>query len=257
MNIAGKIALVTGGAHRVGKAITMMLANQGAHVVVNYHTSAQAAADTIQEVQATGVDGMAIQCDVADWRAVQQMAGQVRARFGRVDIIVNSASSFLRTPFPTEDIESWQRVISVSIDGAFYVCNALVPIMPDEGGSIVNIVDAAASQPWPNFVAHGVGKAGLLALTRQLALELAPDIRVNAVSPGYVLPPPHFSAEQVQASAERTLLQRWGGPDDVAGAVNFLLEADYVTGEVIVVDGGERYGRRPKTPRHKMPRKKS
>ena len=184
------------------------------------------------------------------------MADQVQERFGKVDIIVNGASTFLRTPFPTEDIESWRRVISVSIDGAFYVCNALVPIMPGEGGSIVNIVDAAASQPWPNFAAHGVGKAGLLALTRQLALELAPNIRVNAVSPGYVLPPPHFSAEQVQASAERTLLQRWGAPDDVAGAVKFLLEADYVTGEVIVVDGGEQYGPRPKAPRRKGPREK-
>jgi NAD(P)-dependent dehydrogenase (short-subunit alcohol dehydrogenase family) len=176
------------------------------------------------------------------------MANQVGERFGKVDIIVNSASSFLRTPFPTDDVETWRRVIAVSIDGAFYVCNSLVPLMSGEGGSIVNIVDAAAVQPWPNFAAHGVGKAGLLALTRQLALELAPSIRVNAVSPGYVLPPPHFSMQQVEASAERTLLERWGRPEDVAGAVKYLVEANYVTGEVIVVDGGERYGPRPKTP---------
>jgi NAD(P)-dependent dehydrogenase (short-subunit alcohol dehydrogenase family) len=254
MDISGKIALVTGGAHRVGKAITMMLANNGAHVVVNYHASGESAIETVKEVRALGVDAIAIQCDVADWQAVQLMAEQVQGHFGHVDIIINGASSFVRTPFPTEDVTSWRRVISVSIDGTFYVCNSLVPMMPDEGGSVVNIVDAAATQPWPNFAAHGVGKAGMLALTRQLALELAPKIRVNAVSPGYVLAPPHFSAEQVEASAERTLLERWGKPDDVAGAVNYLLEADYVTGEVIVVDGGERYGPRPKTPKDKRPR---
>lgn len=247
MDIAGKIALVTGGAHRVGKAITMMLANQGAHVVVNWQSSSEAAAETVKEARAAGVDAISVQCDVADWQAVQRMADHVQERHGKVDIIINGASPFLRTPFPTEEVETWRRVISVLIDGPFYVCNSLAPLMPDEGGSIVNIVDSSAFQPWPNFAAHGVGKAGLLALTRQLALELAPTIRVNAVSPGYVLPPPYFSTEQIAVSADRTLLERWGSPDDVAGAVKYLLEADYVTGEVIVVDGGERYHQGPKT----------
>lgn len=237
--------MVTGGAHRVGKAITLMLAHAGANVVVNYNRSAEAAEETAAEARTAGVDALAIQCDVADWPAVQRMAATVQDRFGRVDVIINSASLFRRTPFPSSEIESWRQVIAVSIDGAYFVCNSMVPMMPPEGGAIVNIVDMAAYQPCPNFAAHGVGKAGLLALTRQLALELAPSIRVNAVAPGYVLPPPHFSEDQTDRAAARTLLARWGSPDDVAGAVKYLLEAEYITGEVIVVDGGERYGPRP------------
>ena len=237
--------MVTGGAHRVGKAITLMLAHAGANVVINYNRSTQAAEETAIEARAAGVDALPIQCDVADWPMVQQMAAAVKARFGRVDLIVNSASLFRRTPFPTADVETWRRVIAVSIDGAYFVCNSMAPMMPPEGGAIVNIVDMAAYRPWPNFAAHGVGKAGLLALTRQLAMELAPSIRVNAVAPGYVLPPPYFDEEQVNRAAARTLLERWGNPEDVAGAVKYLLEAEYITGEVIVVDGGERYGSRP------------
>ena len=254
MKLSGKVALITGGAHRVGKAITMMLAHHGANVVVNYHSSGVAAAETVREAKALGSDAMAVKCDVADWKAVRQMADRIADRYGHVDIIVNGASPFLRTPFPTDDIEPWRRVLSVLIDGAFYVCNSLVPLMPDSGGVIVNIVDAAAFQPWPNFAAHGVGKAGLLALTRQLALELAPKIRVNAVSPGNVLPPPYFSPEQIEAASDRVLLERWGDPRDVADAVKYLIEADYVTGETLVVNGGERYGPRPKA---KAPRKRS
>jgi NAD(P)-dependent dehydrogenase (short-subunit alcohol dehydrogenase family) len=109
-------------------------------------------------------------------------------------------------------------------------------------GAIVNILDLSAWEPWPDFAAHSVGKAGLLALTKQLALELAPAVRVNAVAPGPVLPPPDYSAAQAARLAQKTLLGRWGRPEDVAQAVMYLVEADYITGEVIVVDGGQRFG---------------
>jgi pteridine reductase len=109
-------------------------------------------------------------------------------------------------------------------------------------GAIINIVDLSAWNPWPNFLAHSVGKAGLLAMTRQMALELAPTVRANAIAPGPVLPPSGYSEERNAASARRTLLERWGNPEDVALAVKFLVEADYITGEVITVDGGERFG---------------
>jgi 3-oxoacyl-[acyl-carrier protein] reductase/pteridine reductase len=148
-------------------------------------------------------------------------------------------------PFPTDDLETWQRVTAISIDGPFYVCNALAPGMLARGGGvIVNIVDLSAWEPWPKFMAHAVGKAALLALTRQLALELAPTVRANAVAPGPVLPPPNATPQSEAAAAARTLLGRWGNPEDVAAAVRYLIEADYVTGDVITVDGGERYGHR-------------
>ena len=245
MEIAGKVALVTGGAHRVGKAITMMLAKAGAHVVVNYYSASTEAEQTVAEAQALGVHARAIQCDVAEWTEVQSMADAIIEEFGGVDIIVNSASLFDKMPFPTDDLSTWHRVTAVSIDGPFYVCNALAPSMLARGGgSIVNIVDLSAWEPWVNFTAHSVSKAALLAFTKQLALELAPTIRANAVAPGPVLPPPNYDEKQAEKTARRTLLGRWGTPEDVAFAVRYLLEAEYVTADVITVDGGERYGHR-------------
>jgi pteridine reductase len=246
MNPQGKVALVTGGAHRVGKAITLMLAQAGADVVINYNRSAGEAGQSIAEARAFGVDALAVQCDVSDWSSVQAMGAAIEERFGGVDIIVNSASYFGKTPFPSSDPAvrtTFHQVTRILIDGTYYVCNRLAPGMLARGeGAIVNIIDLSAWNPWPNFLAHSVGKAGLLAMTRQLALELAPTVRANAVAPGPVLPPPGYNAEQQAASARRTLLGRWGNPQDVALAVKFLIESDFITGEVITVDGGERYG---------------
>ncbi|MCS7219887.1 MAG: SDR family oxidoreductase [Anaerolineae bacterium] len=245
MDPKGKVALVTGGAHRVGKAITLALAQAGAHVIINYYTSHEAAQTTAAEARARGVEALAIQADVADLRQVEAMVATAQAHFGRVDILINSASRFEKTPFPTRDLSAWHRVTGILIHGSFYCANAVAPLMLERGtGAIINIVDLSAWQPWPGFAAHSVGKAALLALTRQLALELAPMVRVNAVAPGPVLPPPGYSEEKIARIAQRTLLGRWGTPEDVAEAVLFLIRADYITGEVITVDGGERYGYR-------------
>ena len=259
MILQGKVALITGGAVRVGRAVTLELARAGAHVVINYNHSAAAAAATAADARALGVEALPIQCDVADFAAVDAMAATIAQHFGGVDLIVNGASLFGKTPFPSNDPAvraTWQTVTRILVDGPYAVCNALAPAMLAraqaraeargsgvdggvDGGAIVNIVDLAAFEPWRNFAAHGVGKAALLAFTRQLALELAPTIRVNAVAPGNVLPPDGLLQEQIDRLARRSLLKRWGSPEDVARAVRFLLEADFITGEVLVVDGGE------------------
>ncbi len=245
MELKNKVALVTGGAHRVGKAIALQLAQAGAHLVINYNSSDEAARQTVAEVEALERKALAVQCNVADLAAVQAMAMQIQEHFGGVDVIVNSASHFAKTPFPSSDpavLETWHKVTRILIDGPYFVCNTLVPTMQARGGGvIVNIVDLSVWSPWLNFTAHAVGKAGLLAMTRQLALELAPTIRVNAVAPGLVLPPPGYDEARKVESAAKTLLERWGDPADVALAVKYLIEADYVTGEVVTVDGGERY----------------
>lgn len=236
--------MITGGAHRVGKAITMMLAKGGANVIVNYNHSSDAAVETVDEAKALGVDALAIQCDVANLAAVMSMADQIQAHFGGVDIIVNSASYFGKTPFPSADPDTyamWEQVTRISIDGPFFVCNTLVPLMQQRGGVIVNIVDLSVWFPWPGFMAHAVGKAGLLALTQSLALELAPTIRANAIAPGLIEPPPGRSQKMIEAATKRNLLQRWSGGDAVAHAVRYLIEADFVTGELLTVDGGERF----------------
>ena len=254
MNPKEKVALITGGAHRVGKAMTMMLAEAGAHVIVNYNRSHEAAQETIAEAQQLGVQAMAIQADVADWQAVQQMGAQIVEQFGGVDILINSASWMGRTPLPTDDIETWQKVTRIAVDGTFYVSNCLIPSMIEranvrqqqEGeqhstGVITNIVDLSVWRPWRNLTAHAVGKSAVLALTRQLALEFAPTIRVNAIAPGPVLPEADADERQAKMGIKRTLLKRWGAPEDVARAVKYLIEADYVTGDVLRVDGGEYY----------------
>ena len=245
MNIHGKTALITGGAHRVGKAITMELAQAGANVVVNYNTAATAADETVAEAQALGVGGLAVQADVADAEQVQGMIQAAVAQFGGVDILVNSASLWKNSPFPTKDLSDWHRITRILIDGSFYCANAVAPLMLRRGGgAIVNIVDMSAWHPFAGMIAHTVGKSALLAMTNALALELAPTITVNAVAPGPVLLPPSYSQAQADRVAGGTLLGRWGAAEDVSRAVRFLVEADYITGEVIRVDGGELFGHR-------------
>jgi 3-oxoacyl-[acyl-carrier protein] reductase/pteridine reductase len=245
MQIQGKTALVTGGSVRVGKAITLALARAGANVVVHYHSSATAAEETAAEARALGAKALPLQADLSDQVQVRRLAQAAEEHFGGVDILVNSASHFQTTPIPTDDFSAWKQVTSVLIDAPFDCANIFYPGMRRRGeGAIVNIVDLSAWEPWPHFAAHAVGKAALLALTRQLALEFAPAVRVNAVAPGPVLPPPNYSAEKIARTAARTLLERWGSPDDVANAVLFLVQADYITGDTITVDGGERHAGR-------------
>ena len=240
MDLREGVALVTGGAHRVGRAITLELARAGANVVILFNASAGHAQKTAQDADALGVEAMTVQCDVGNLNAVQQMAEAVRARFGRLDLLVNAADRFDAHTVPTEEYDTWRRVIEVSLHGSFFVSNELAPLLLERPqAAIVNIVDISVWHAWPRFTAHAVAKSGLLALTRQLALELAPTVLVNAVAPGHVMPQSHYNEEFLRRSAARTLLKRWGTPEDVAHAVRFLAQSDYITGEVIRVDGGE------------------
>jgi 3-oxoacyl-[acyl-carrier protein] reductase/pteridine reductase len=245
MEPEGKTALITGGAIRVGKAITLALAQSGANVVINYNRSANEAEKTCQQARALGVEAIAVQADVGRLHDVEWLVGSAVERFGGVDILINSASLWRKTPFPMDDYEDWHLVTNILINGSLYCANTVAPFMLERGeGVIVNIIDLAAFEPWPNFIAHCVGKTGLLALSRQLALELAPSVRVNAVAPGPVLPPPDYSKARIDRTARKTLLNRWGEPQDVADAVLFFVEAKYVTGDVLFVDGGEHFGHR-------------
>lgn len=245
MEIEGKTALITGGAQRVGKAITLGLARAGANVIVNYNQSADEAEQTIREAEAMDVAGLAVQADISDWEQVQRMFEEINRKTKGVDILVNNSSLFLTTPVPTTDLENWHKVTGVLLNGAFYCSNlAAFNMLEKKAGAIVNIVDLSLWEAWPRFTAHAVGKSGLMALTRQFAMELAPHVRVNAVCPGPVLPPDHYNEERIKRSANKTLLHRWGTPEDISKAVNFLVDADYITGDVIIVDGGQRFGHR-------------
>lgn len=245
MDPTGKTALITGGAVRVGKAITLALAQAGANVVINYNSSSTAAEQTVAEARALGVEALAVQANIAEHEQVEAMVAAATAKFGGVDILVNNASLWQSTPFPMKNLDNWHRVTGILINGSFYCANAVAPHMLAQGeGAIVNIIDLSAWEPWPYFMAHSVGKSALLALTRQLALELAPAVRVNAVAPGPVIPPTDYNAEKIAQTAHRTLLDRWGSGEDVAEAVMYFVRAKYVTAETLAVDGGERFGHR-------------
>lgn len=239
MELKGKVALVTGGAVRVGRAISRALADQGVRVVVNYHSSADAARALVDEIRAQGGDASAVQADLADLEAVRSLAEQAEKAFGRVDILVNNASVFPEQKLEEVDADLWDHTLAVNLRAPFFLTQRIGRSMRERGGGVVvNLADLAGLQPWASYAAHSVSKAGLVQLTRVAARALAPEVRVAAIAPGTVLPPEDLAAEEVQRLARSTPLRRNGSPDDVVHALLYLLRADFVTGDVLVVDGG-------------------
>jgi pteridine reductase len=248
-SISDKTALITGGAARVGRAITLGLAQAGARVAVHYNRSADVARETVAQAQALGVEAQAFQADLADPDATRALAAEVQARFGDrdrgrgVDILVHAASPFVRASLAETTPETWQLEMGVIAESFLLLAQALAPGMVERGeGAIVAILDRGVFDPWPAYLAHGAAKSALWALARSLAVELAPQVRVNSVVPGPVLPPPGMPQAAKDRVAAGTLLGRWGSPQDVVDAVLYLIRADYVTGETLVVDGGDRWG---------------
>jgi pteridine reductase len=245
MDLEGKTALITGGAKRVGRGITLTLARAGANVVINYNSSADDAERTAEEAEALGVSALVVQSSVSDYEQVGAMVKAAVDRFGTIDVLVNNASTFLPDPLPTDDLTVWHKSIDTLVHGPFYCSNQVAPVMlANGGGVIVSIGDLSAFEPWPGFAGHAVGKGAILSLTRQLALELSPTVRANAVVPGPALRPANYDDETYDRVANDTLLERWGTPEEMAHAVQFLIEADYITGEIITVDGGQRFAHR-------------
>jgi NAD(P)-dependent dehydrogenase (short-subunit alcohol dehydrogenase family) len=240
LDLNGKAALVTGGAVRIGKAIALALARAGADVAFSYHSSAEEAVQTRQEIEALGRRALAIKANAGKVAECRSLVEATVETLGRLDVLVNSASLWKRTRFAELTEADWDTVTGILLKGAAFTSHAAAPHLAAHGdGAIVNIADLSAFVPFPNFIAHSVGKAGVVNLTKSLALELAPTVRVNAIAPGPVLPPPGYAEKQMQAAAARTLLQTWGSPKDVAEAVVFLVKANYITGVVLEVDGGE------------------
>lgn len=240
--LTDKVALVTGSAHRVGKAIAMTLAAEGAHIIVHYHGSEDAAQEAVRDIKSQGVNAIAVKADQSDPREVEVLFDAVRQEFGRLDILVNSASMFKKKDFLELSYEEWQRVLNVNLTGPFLCSQAAARLMLEQdepNGSIVNIIDNSALQPWASFAHHGVAKSGLLMLSKIMARRLAPHIRVNAIAPGPVMKEPGRTDESWDLLAQRLPLKRNGTPEDVGRAVAFLCQEDFLTGTVLNVDGGE------------------
>jgi len=247
MMLRGSVALVTGSARRVGRAILLGLAEAGADVVVHSRVAGEADEEVAALARAHGVDVLVADADLADPEAIGRLVSAVEARFGRLDILVNSAARFDPQPFGAITAADWDASMAVNVRAPFLCAQAAAPLMrrsarPEgDGALIVNIADLSGVHPWRGFVQHGVSKAGLLHLTRILARELAPDIRVNVLVPGAILPPPGMAPDGPAWArlAARAPLGRSGEPADVVRAVCYLAESPYTTGAVLAIDGGE------------------
>ncbi|MGD8276947.1 MAG: SDR family oxidoreductase [Gemmatimonadota bacterium] len=241
MELNGKVALVTGGARRVGRALSLGLARAGASVVVNYRDSAAEAASVVEEIRSLGGEAIAVRADLGVVDGVRGLIERTRSELGRLDVLVNSAAVFVRRPFDEITETEWDRVLAINLKGPFFLSQAAAPLLRETGGAIVNIGDLSALQAWPSFAHHAIAKAGLLHMTRVLARALAPAVRVNAILPGNVLPPEGYEAEDWGTGGQdRVLTAREGEPADVVAALLYLLGGDFLTGEVLVVDGGRR-----------------
>ncbi|HEY6008568.1 MAG TPA: SDR family oxidoreductase [Geobacteraceae bacterium] len=242
MELTGKTALVTGAAVRLGREIALALAGRGVKIALHYGSSTAAALATAAEIRALGVE---VEPLPADLRAAGAAAGLVEravARFGRLDILVNSAAVFLPGELADTTEENWDLHLDVNLKAPFFLCRAFARQLGATGeGAIVSIADWRAVRPGPRYLAYTLAKSGVVTLTESLALALAPRIRVNAVAPGAILPPPGGDAAYLERLADRIPLRRSGSPEEVVRALLYLLEADFVTGQILFVDGGERF----------------
>lgn len=232
-------ALVTGGAVRVGRAVSLALGRAGYDVLVHYHSSREAAEEVTARLEAGGSRAAALGADLRDPKAIEELFRRARRELGGIDLLVNNAGVLVRARPEEVEAVRWDEIFSLNARAPFLCAVAARPLMPDEGGSVVNVADVAAFEAWPSYAPYAASKAALVSLTRSLAAAWAPAVRVNAVAPGAVLLPADSPPEERERAAGRAALERVGEPEDVAGAVLYLDRASYVTGEVIRVDGGQ------------------
>ena len=238
MEIDGRVALVTGAGTRVGRAIALALGQAGMRVGVHYMGSEKGARQTADEIIAVGSEARTLPGDLTDPATAPRLVEHTAKVFGSLDVLVNSAAVLLRTPVGEVLVEDWDAMFALNLRAPFFLCQAAARVMRERGGAIVNIADLAAFETWRGYIPHSITKAGIVQMTRGLAHALAPKIRVNAIAPGAVLLPEGMTQDQAEKLIATTPLGRIGSPDDVAQAVLYLLSADYVTGETIIVDGG-------------------
>jgi pteridine reductase len=239
-----KVALITGAAQRIGAAIARELHASGCRVIAHYRASADAATKLAHELNTLRPDSCrTIQADLATPGAAAELAKRALACWNRLDLLINNASGFFPTPLARASDADWESLFGSNLKGPFFLCQALAPELRARHGAIVNLVDVHGELPLRHHSIYTMAKAGVAMMTRALALELAPEVRVNGVAPGAILWPvdsnPEHSPERAQELLAQTALKRLGDPTDIARAVRYLgLEAGYVTGQILAVDGG-------------------
>jgi len=236
--LSGRVALVTGAAKRLGRFVALRLAQEGADIAVHYGKSAAEATELVHEIERLGPRAASFSAELTDVPAIRLLVARVVDHFGRLDILINSAANFLETKFSVTTEPTWDASLNTNLKAPFFCCQAAAPHLARSGhGAIINFADIGGLLGWPEFLPHSISKAGIILMTRVLARELAPSVRVNAVAPGTItMPgdPPEWQQDYIR----RAPLQRSGRPEEVADAVMYLLRAEFVTGHVLVLDGG-------------------
>lgn len=236
----GKVAMVTGAARRLGRSMALQLAQDGFAVVVHYRSSASDAREVVREIRRIGPRAEAIRADLSSVAEIEGLFGSVGELFGRLDVLVNNASTFRRTPLMTVEEADFDEMVDSNLKAPFFCAQFAAALMRvHDEGQIINMVDESAHDPWEHYLPYCAAKAGLISLTRGLAKALAPKIRVNAIAPGPVLLPEGASPAERERAIDSTPLQRIGSADDIRAALHFLVcGSDYLTGAVLPIDGG-------------------
>jgi len=238
MDLTGRVALVTGAGRRIGRELALALGRRGARVAVHFNSSSAGAEATAAALRAAGAEARTFGADLSDAREAGKLVDTVADAFGALDVLINSAGIMHRVPVADVTPELWDETFDINLRSQFFTSQAAARRMPATGGVIVNMADLAAFEAWTGYVPHCVSKAGVVALTKALAHALAPRIRVNAIAPGAVLLPESMDQAMTDHLVRTTPLERLGAPADVVHAMLYLLDAGYVTGETIIVDGG-------------------
>lgn len=234
--LEGRVALVTGAGLRIGRSIALRLASDGAGVIINYRSSREEAESVVREIEAMGRRAAAIQADVSRREDVQRMFAQIEQQFARLDILVNNAGIFFAAKFEELTDAQWDNILNANLKSQFLCAQAAAPLMKRQGrGWIVNISSLGGLLAWPGYTHYCVSKAGVIMLTRCLARALGPEILVNSVAPGTIQFPGEPPDEDY---IQRVPLHRPGTGEDIAGAVAYLASTDFVTGQILAVDGG-------------------
>ena len=240
-SLEGKVAVITGGARRIGASIARTLHHEGMKLVIHYHESADAARKLQAELHHHRSDSvLLVGTDLLDQAKLEKLVSQATTEFGQLDVLVNNASSFYPTPIGQTTDKQWGELIGVNLKAPYFLSQAAAGALTESNGCIINLVDIYAERPLKNYPVYNVAKAGLIGLTRTLARELGPEVRVNAVSPGAILWPEGDVDEIAQQRLiSRTPLKRSGNPTDIAQTVLFLVrDAEFLTGQIVNVDGG-------------------
>jgi pteridine reductase len=240
MELIGKVALVTGGAVRLGKALSLAMADEGVRLVVHYNSSLGPAEQTVADIKARGSHALAIQADLSQFSQIPSLIQRGALHFGQIDILVNSAAIFEVANLAQTTEADWERHFAINLKAPFFLSQAFAAHVGEaRRAHIVNIADWKGVRPALNHLAYSLTKSGILAMTRALALALAPNIQVNAIAPGAVLPPPGGDQGYLDRLARSIPMRRAGSPGEVAEALIYFLKSDFVTGETIFVTGGQ------------------